>query len=167
MGSRPNDTYPTAMHVAVAMVRARHVLAARPAHLHAALASEVRGPSPTSSRSAAPTRWTATPADARQEFGGYGPSGRQGHPADRGGRCRNLSSSPRAGHGVCTGLNSPKGWGETVARGTSPRSTGPALRRPPANKFEALAAHDALVQFSGSLKSAAAGIYKLAHDIGC
>ena len=69
----------------------------------------------------------------------------------------------QGGTAVGTGLNSPVGWGETVAEGLA-RLTGlPFVTAP--NKFEALAAHDALVQFSGSLKSAAAGIYKLAHDI--
>jgi fumarate hydratase class II len=64
---------------------------------------------------------------------------------------------------VGTGLNSPKGWGETVAQGIA-RLTGlPFVTAP--NKFEALAAHDALVQLSGALKSAAAGLYKLASDI--
>jgi fumarate hydratase class II len=59
--------------------------------------------------------------------------------------------------------STPRGLGRGH-RGELARLTGlPFVTAP--YKFEALAAHDALVEFSGSLKSAAAGIYKLAHDI--
>ncbi|MGR3490710.1 MAG: lyase family protein, partial [Shimia sp.] len=59
--------------------------------------------------------------------------------------------------------NTPQGWGETVA-GHMAEITGlPFVTAP--NKFEALAGHDAMVQMSGALKTAAASLFKIANDI--
>ena len=69
----------------------------------------------------------------------------------------------QGGTAVGTGLNTSKGWDTTVAANTA-RITGlPFVTAP--NKFEALAAHDAMVEISGSLKTVAASLFKIANDI--
>ena len=69
----------------------------------------------------------------------------------------------QGGTAVGTGLNTPVGWGETVAANMA-RITGlPFVTAP--NKFEALAAHDAMVEMSGALKTVAASLFKIANDI--
>ena len=69
----------------------------------------------------------------------------------------------QGGTAVGTGLNTPQGWGEEVAANMA-RITGlPFVTAP--NKFEALAAHDAMVAMSGALKAAAASLFKIANDI--
>ena len=60
-----------------------------------------------------------------------------------------------------TGLNTSKGWDTTVAANMA-RITGLPCH---GNKFEALAAHDAMVEISGSLKTVAASLFKIANDI--
>ena len=62
-----------------------------------------------------------------------------------------------------TGLNTKPGWAEAVA-GHMAEITGlPFVTAP--NKFEALAAHDAMVEISGALKTVAASLFKIANDI--
>jgi len=69
----------------------------------------------------------------------------------------------QGGTAVGTGLNSPVGWGETIAANIA-RITGlPFVTAP--NKFEALAAHDAMVAMSGAMKTTAASLFKIANDI--
>jgi fumarate hydratase class II len=69
----------------------------------------------------------------------------------------------QGGTAVGTGLNAPVGFAERFAEETS-RITGyPFITAP--NKFEALAAHDALVEFSGVLNTLAASLFKIANDI--
>jgi fumarate hydratase class II len=64
---------------------------------------------------------------------------------------------------VGTGLNTSPGWAETVAANMA-RITGlPFVTAP--NKFEALAAHDAMVFMSGALKTSAMACYKIANDM--
>jgi fumarate hydratase class II len=160
MGQSSNDTYPTAMHVAVAMV-ARDVLLPGLRHLHEALLRKSEEFADIIKIGRTHTM-DATPLTLGQEFGGYA---HQVHKAiERIERSLpDVHELAQGGTAVGTGLNSPVGWGETIAANLA-RLTGlPFVTAP--NKFEALAAHDALVEFSGSLKSAAAGIYKLAHDI--
>lgn len=67
------------------------------------------------------------------------------------------------GTAVGTGLNTPKGYSETVAKHIAELSGLPFVTAP--NKFEALATHDALVAAHGALKTAAAALFKIAHDI--
>jgi fumarate hydratase class II len=64
---------------------------------------------------------------------------------------------------VGTGLNTPVGWGETVAQNMAQITGLPFVTAP--NKFEALAAHDAMVEMSGALKTAAVSLFKIANDI--
>ncbi len=69
----------------------------------------------------------------------------------------------QGGTAVGTGLNAPKGWGETIAAGVAQITGLPFVTAP--NKFEALAAHDAMVELSGAVRTAAVSVYKIACDI--
>ena len=67
------------------------------------------------------------------------------------------------GTAVGTGLNAPAGFGEQVAAELSARTSLPFVSAP--NKFEALAAHDAIVHAHGALKTLAASLMKIANDV--
>jgi fumarate hydratase class II len=104
----------------------------------------------------------ATPLTLGQEFGGY---------------VQQLTNSIRAinnalemvkelalgGTAVGTGLNTPKGYDVLVAKKIAESTGYPFVTAP--NKFEALAAHDAMVELSGALKRAAVSMMKIANDI--
>jgi NAD(P)-dependent dehydrogenase (short-subunit alcohol dehydrogenase family) len=90
----------------------------------------------------------ATPLTLGQEFSGYAHAGPQRDRADRAG-APGIYELAQGGTAVGTGLNTSPGWGETVAANMA-RITGlPFVTAP--NKFEALAAHDAMVFMSGAL----------------
>jgi fumarate hydratase class II len=74
-----------------------------------------------------------------------------------------LSELALGGTAVGTGLNAPKGYAEAVAKKIA-GLTGLPFRSAP-NKFEALSAHDALVEAHGALKTAACALFKIANDI--
>jgi len=67
------------------------------------------------------------------------------------------------GTAVGTGLNAPKGYSELVAKYIADFSGHPFVSAP--NKFEALAAHDAMVELSGALKRAAVALMKIGNDV--
>ena len=69
----------------------------------------------------------------------------------------------QGGTAVGTGLNTSTGWDITVAKYIAEETNLPFVTAP--NKFEALAAHDAMVHISGSLKTLAASLFKIANDI--
>ncbi|MGB1769198.1 MAG: lyase family protein, partial [Paracoccaceae bacterium] len=69
----------------------------------------------------------------------------------------------QGGTAVGTGLNTSVGWDTTVAKYIAEETKLPFVSAP--NKFEALASHDAMVEMSGSLKTLAAGLFKIANDI--
>ena len=69
----------------------------------------------------------------------------------------------RGGTAVGTGLNTQKGWDVMVAANMAKITGLPFVTAP--NKFEALAAHDAMVEISGALKTVAASLFKIANDI--
>ncbi|EYD77872.1 Fumarate hydratase class II [Rubellimicrobium mesophilum DSM 19309] len=160
MGQSSNDTYPTAMHVAAAMV-ARDVLLPGLTHLLKALVTKSEEFADIIKIGRTHTM-DATPLTLGQEFGGYAHQVQKA--IERIERALpDVHELAQGGTAVGTGLNSPVGWGETIAAGVA-RLTGlPFVTAP--NKFEALAAHDALTQLSGAIRTAASGIYKLAHDI--
>ena len=160
MGQSSNDTFPTAMHVAVAMT-ARDVLLPGLEKLHAALTFKVAEFSDIIKIGRTHTM-DATPLTLGQEFSGYA------HQVAMGIR-RVKAALPaiyelaQGGTAVGTGLNSPRGWGEEIAAGIAAITGLPFVTAP--NKFEALAAHDGLVEMSGALKTVAVSIYKIACDI--
>ena len=155
-----NDTYPTAMHIAAykqiaeitlpGLTLLRDTLAAK----SIAFKDIVK---------IGRTHFMdATPLTLGQEFSGY---------------TQQLTNSMRAinnaltmiselalgGTAVGTGLNAPKGYAELVAKKIAEISGLPFITAP--NKFEALAAHDAMVELSGVLKRAAVALMKIGNDV--
>ncbi len=155
-----NDTYPTAMHIAAykqvveitipGMLQLRDTLAKK-AQEYMNIVKIGR------------THFMdATPLTLGQEFSGY---------------AQQITNSVRAlnnalemvkelalgGTAVGTGLNAPKGYAELVAKKIAEISGYPFVTAP--NKFEALAAHDAMVELSGALKRSAVALMKVANDI--
>ncbi len=104
----------------------------------------------------------ATPLSLGQEFSGYSAMLGQGikHLKDS---LAHLSELALGGTAVGTGLNAPKGFDKKVAKVISDLSGYPFVTAP--NKFESLAAHDALVASHGALKTIAASLMKIANDI--
>ncbi|MEO8081586.1 MAG: class II fumarate hydratase, partial [Caldimonas sp.] len=74
-----------------------------------------------------------------------------------------LAELALGGTAVGTGLNAPAGFGEAVAADLAERTGLPFVSAP--NKFEALAAHDAIVHAHGALKTVAASLNKIANDV--
>jgi fumarate hydratase class II len=155
-----NDTFPTAMHIAAykqvvditlpGMKKLRDTLAKK-SETYKTLVKTGR------------THFMdATPLTLGQEFSGY---------------VQQIDNSMRAiknalevvrelalgGTAVGTGLNTPKGYDVLVAKKIADLTGLPFVTAP--NKFEALAAHDAMVELSGALKRAAVSLMKIANDI--
>jgi fumarate hydratase class II len=104
----------------------------------------------------------ATPLTLGQEFSGYVTQ------LENGVNAINRSLLPAAelalgGTAVGTGLNAPKGYATLVAQLIATETGLPFVTAP--NKFEALAAHDAMVELHGALKRAAVSCFKIANDI--
>ncbi|MFK7881881.1 class II fumarate hydratase [Roseobacter sp.] len=160
MGQSSNDTFPTAMHIASAMT-ARDVLLPGLEKLHAALQSKVEEFDGIIKIGRTHTQ-DATPLTLSQEFSGYTHQVAMGiqRIKDALGRIYELA---QGGTAVGTGLNTPKGWDVTVAANMADITGLPFITAP--NKFEALAAHDAMVEISGALKTVAASLFKIANDI--
>ena len=160
MAQSSNDTFPTAMHIATAMASS-DVLIPGLEKLEKALRSKIEEFDGIIKIGRTHTQ-DATPIRLSQEFSGYA------HQVHMGIRRINKSLEDiyelaQGGTAVGTGLNTFEGWDTTVARNIS-RITGlPFVTAP--NKFEALAAHDAMVEISGSLKTVAASLFKIANDI--
>ncbi len=104
----------------------------------------------------------ATPLTLGQEFSGYVQQLRNGV------KCLNTSLEAAkelalGGTAVGTGINTPKGYSELVAKTIAELSGLPFITAP--NKFEALAAHDAMVEVHSALKRLAVSLMKIANDI--
>ncbi|QQA41336.1 class II fumarate hydratase [Pelagovum pacificum] len=160
MGQSSNDTFPTAMHIAVAMT-ARDVTLPGLEKLHAALAAKVEEFDGIIKIGRTHTM-DATPLTLAQEFSGYAHQVKMAIERVKGALPR-IYELAQGGTAVGTGLNTPEGWGETVAANMARITDLPFVTAP--NKFEALAAHDALVEMSGALKTVAASLFKIANDI--
>jgi fumarate hydratase class II len=104
----------------------------------------------------------ATPLTLGQEFSGYVSQLDHGIKAIEN-TLDHLSELALGGTAVGTGINTPKGYAENVARHIA-RLTGLPFKTAP-NKFEALAAHDAIVESHGALKTVACSLMKIANDI--
>ncbi|GAB4290623.1 MAG: class II fumarate hydratase [Roseovarius sp.] len=160
MGQSSNDTFPTAMHIATAMRVHNHLLPALE-KLHAALADKERAFADIIKIGRTHTQ-DATPLTLGQEFSGYVHQVAMGMARIRAALPR-IHELAQGGTAVGTGLNTIRGWDAMVAERIA-RITGlPFVPAP--NKFEALAAHDAMVEMSGALKTLAASLYKIANDI--
>ncbi|QGX98326.1 class II fumarate hydratase [Roseovarius faecimaris] len=160
MGQSSNDTFPTAMHISTAMT-AHDVLLPGLEKLHAALAQKVEAFDGIIKIGRTHTQ-DATPLTLAQEFSGYTHQVAMGiqRVKDALGRIYELA---QGGTAVGTGLNTTKGWDVMVAKNMADITGLPFVTAP--NKFEALAAHDAMVEISGALKTVAASLFKIANDI--
>jgi fumarate hydratase class II len=160
MGQSSNDTFPTAMHIAIGMM-ARDVLLPGLRKLHAGLAAKAEEFAGIIKIGRTHTQ-DATPLTLGQEFGGYAHQVAMG--IRRVEMCLpQIYELAQGGTAVGTGLNTRKGWDVRVAARIAEITGLPFVTAP--NKFEALAAHDAVVMFSGALKTVAAGLFKIANDM--
>jgi fumarate hydratase, class II len=155
-----NDTFPTAMHIA-AYKQVMEITIPGMRALRDTLAAKAE-----TFRTIVKTGRThfmdATPLTLGQEFSGY---------------VQQIDNSIRAlknaleavrelalgGTAVGTGLNTPRGYDVLVAKKIADLTGFPFITAP--NKFEALAAHDAMVELSGALKRSAVSLMKVANDI--
>ena len=160
MSQSSNDTYPTAMHIACAEEVARSLMPAL-AHLNEALQTKADAFAHIIKIGRTHTQ-DATPLTLGQEFGGYAA---QVSSAIR--RIKltleGLYELAQGGTAVGTGLNAPVGFAELVAEKIAAITGLPFVSAP--NKFEALAAHDAMVFGHGAINAAAAALFKIANDI--
>ncbi|OSP55566.1 class II fumarate hydratase [Pseudoruegeria sp. SK021] len=160
MGQSSNDTFPTAMHIATAMT-ARDVLIPGLEKLHAALQAKVEEFDGIIKIGRTHTQ-DATPLTLSQEFSGYTHQVAMGIKRVKA-ALAHINELAQGGTAVGTGLNTKHGWAETVAANMAEITSLPFVTAP--NKFEALAAHDAMVEMSGALKTVAASLFKIANDI--
>lgn len=155
-----NDTYPTAMHIAAYKQVVEITI---PGMLQLRDTLDKKAKEYMNVVKIGRTHFMdATPLTLGQEFSGY---------------VQQITNSVRAlnnalemvkelalgGTAVGTGLNAPKGYAELVAKKIAEISGYPFVTAP--NKFEALAAHDAMVELSGALKRSAVALMKIANDI--
>ena len=160
MSQSSNDTYPTAMHIAAAEEVVRRLLPAL-RMLHAALRAKSQAWAQIIKIGRTHTQ-DATPLTLGQEFSGYAQQLENGV-ARIEATLPMLMQLAQGGTAVGTGLNAPIGFAEMVADKIA-AITGLAFTSAP-NKFEALAAHDAMVFSHGALNTVAASLFKIANDI--
>ena len=155
-----NDTFPTGMHIAIYKKVAEVTLPGV-----RALRDSLRAKSEAFMDVVKIGRthlMDATPLTLGQEFSGYVSQLSHGIKALEN-TLDHLSELALGGTAVGTGLNTPAGYDVTVARYIA-EFTGLPFKTA-ANKFEALAAHDALVETHGALKQLAVALNKIANDI--
>jgi len=160
MGQSSNDTFPTAMHIAAAMM-ARDTLMPGLQQLLAGLEAKAEEFKDIIKIGRTHTQ-DATPLTLGQEFSGYAHQIRQGISRVEL-TMAGIYELAQGGTAVGTGLNTKKGWSETVAANMAEITGLPFVTAP--NKFEALAAHDAMVFTSGALATVAGSCYKIASDM--
>ncbi len=160
LGQSSNDVFPTAMHLALAL-QARQRLLPALAELHAALVDKA-GAFAGVVKIGRTHLQDATPVTLGQEFGGY---------AAQLAQCRShidhalaaLHRLALGGTAVGTGLNTHPEFGVRVAAALARRLELPLAQA--GNLFAAMAGHEALVAFHGSLKGLAIALTKIANDI--
>lgn len=155
-----NDTFPTAMHIATYTLVVEHTipLVEKLRNTLAAKAEEFK-----SVVKIGRTHFMdATPLTLGQEFSGYVSQLDHGLRALRN-TLAHLSELALGGTAVGTGINTPKGYAELVAKKIAEFSGHPFVTAE--NKFEALASHDAMVETSGALKQLAVSLMKIGNDI--
>ena len=160
MSQSSNDTYPTAMHIAAAE-EVTHRLIPALQKLRDALDDKSKAWAHIIKIGRTHTQ-DATPLTLGQEFSGYTQQVQNG-------LARIEMSLPmlmqlaQGGTAVGTGLNAPVGFAEMVADKIAAITGLPFTSAP--NKFEALAAHDAMVFTHGAINTVAASLFKIANDI--
>jgi fumarate hydratase, class II len=155
-----NDTFPTAMHIA-AYKQVVEITIPGMQKLRGTLAKKSRDYM-NIVKTGRTHFMDATPLTLGQEFSGYVQQ------IDNSIRTiKNALEAVRelalGGTAVGTGLNTPKGYDVLVAKKIADLTGYPFVTAP--NKFEALAAHDAMVELSGALKRSAVSLMKIANDI--
>jgi fumarate hydratase class II len=160
MSQSSNDTFPTAMHVAAVTELTNNLLPALE-ELHIALRDKAKSFDHIIKIGRTHLQ-DATPLTLGQEFSGYTQQVANGIERIKDVIPR-LSLLAQGGTAVGTGLNTKKGFDVKVAEEIS-KLTGISFKTAP-NKFEALAAHDALVEAHGALNVVACSIMKIANDI--
>ena len=155
-----NDTFPTAMHIAAykqvveitlpGMKKLRDTLAKKSAEYKNIV------------KTGRTHFMDATPLTLGQEFSGYVQQIDNSMKAIKN-ALEAVKELALGGTAVGTGLNAPKGYDVLVAKKIADLTGLPFVTAP--NKFEALAAHDAMVELSGALKRAAVSLMKIANDI--
>ena len=155
-----NDTFPTAMHIAAYKIlldvtipgieKLRDTLAAKSKEfMHVVKIGRTHF-------------MDATPLTVGQEFSGYVSQLDHGLRAVRN-TLAHLSELALGGTAVGTGINTPPGYSENVARHIANLTGLPFITAE--NKFEALAAHDAIVEAHGALKTVAVSLMKIGNDV--
>lgn len=160
MSQSSNDTYPTAMHIACAE-EIHHRLLPALRHLHKALEAKVSAWADVIKIGRTHTQ-DATPLTLGQEFSGYATQVANGITRIEQSLPK-LMELAQGGTAVGTGLNAPVGFDKMVAERIA-KITGLSFTTAP-NKFEALAAHDAMVFSHGAINTVAASLFKIANDI--
>ncbi len=155
-----NDTFPTAMHIAAFSFISDHTIPSLE-KLHDALKerSETFGDIVKTGRT---HLMDATPLTLGQEFSGFVAQLDYGL-KDLRHSLEHLRELALGGTAVGTGINAPKRFDKIVADKIASLTGKPFVTAP--NKFEALAAHDAVVATSGTLKTLAVSLMKIANDI--
>lgn len=160
MSQSSNDTYPTAMHVACAE-EIHHRLIPALQKLRNALNDKAEAWKHIIKIGRTHTQ-DATPLTLGQEFSGYTAQVENGI-ARIEQTLPKLMELAQGGTAVGTGLNAPVGFAEAVAEKIAAITHLPFKTAP--NKFEALAAHDAMVFSHGAINTVAASLFKIANDI--
>ncbi|HYV93196.1 MAG TPA: class II fumarate hydratase [Chitinophagales bacterium] len=155
-----NDTFPTAMHIAAYKILMETTLPG---------IQKLRDTLATKSlqfmnvvKIGRTHLMDATPLTLGQEISGYVSQLDHGMRAIKNSLVH-LSELALGGTAVGTGLNAPKGYAEKVAKKIAELTGLPFITAE--NKFESLAAHDAIVESHGALKTVAASLFKIANDI--
>jgi fumarate hydratase class II len=160
MSQSSNDTYPTAMHIA-ATEQVVHRLLPALRTLHGALDAKAQAWREIVKIGRTHTQ-DATPLTLGQEFSGYAQQVENGIERIEQ-TLPMLMQLAQGGTAVGTGLNAPAGFGQAVAERIAGITGLPFTSAP--NKFEALAASDALVMSHGAINTLAASLFKIANDI--
>jgi len=160
MSQSSNDTYPTAMHIAAAEEIVRHLIPALQT-LRDALDAKAKAWAHIIKIGRTHTQ-DATPLTLGQEFSGYVQQVANGIVRIEM-TLPMLMQLAQGGTAVGTGLNAPVGFAEKVAAKIAEITGLPFTSAP--NKFEALAAHDAMVFTHGALNTVAASLFKIGNDI--
>ena len=160
MSQSSNDCFPTAMHIAAAEETVHRLIPALK-HLHAALDAKAKAWTDIIKIGRTHTQ-DATPVTLGQEFSGYAQQVANGI-ARIEMTLPMLMQLAQGGTAVGTGLASPEGFADLVASKIAEITGLPFTSAP--NKFEALAAHDALVMTHGAINTVAMSCFKIANDI--
>jgi len=160
MGQSSNDTFPTAMHIA-ATEQVHNALLPALDHMQKALDKKAKEYAKIVKIGRTHLQ-DATPLTLGQEFSGYAMQMKYAIERVKATLPR-IMLLAQGGTAVGTGINSKKGFDIKFAEKAS-KITGLKFKTAP-NKFEALAAHDAMVELSGALNTIAASCMKIANDI--